>query len=127
METILLFFVLGFCAWRTVQIFQSAARGDDLSVLPRVENEFRKLIVTNELPELCFDGRTAEIVDERQEGFTDSDSQTFTLHRIHRFARNAHGEYFFFVSEGSGRPLFKHVTQVNAKMALGSKYVAPTL
>lgn len=127
MEAILLFFVLGFCAWRAVKIFQNAARGDDLSVLPRIENEFHSLIVTNELPELCFDGRTAEIVDERQEGFTDSDSQTFTLHRLHRFARNAHGEYFFFVSEGSGRPFFKHVTQVNAKIALRSKYVAPTL
>jgi hypothetical protein len=38
----------------------------------------------------------------------------------------AHGEYFFFISEGSGRPFFKHVTQGNAKIALGRKYVAPT-
>lgn len=127
MEALLLFVVLGVCAWRTVDIFRRAARGDDLSILPRVENEFRSLIVTNELPELCFDGRTAEIVDDRQEGINDSESQTFTLHRIHRFARNAHGEYFFFVSEGSGRPFFKHVTQVNAKIALGNKYVAPPL
>jgi|GEM_PF-2994155 len=100
-------------------------QGDDLSLLSRVDEEFRALAVAVEVPELCFDGRTAHIVDERREGFHDSNSGTFTLQRILRFARNAHGEYFFFISEGSGTPFFKHVTQVNAKIALGKKYIAP--
>jgi hypothetical protein len=64
-------------------------------------------------------------VDERREGMTDARTNIFVLHRVHRFARNAHGEYFFFISEGSGTPFFKHVTQGNAKIALGRKYVAP--
>ena len=101
------------------------ARGDDLSILPRAEDEFRALIVDSDFPELCFDGRTAEIVHEHREGFTNRNTNTYTLASVHRFARNAHGEYFFFISEGSGRPLFKHITQANARIALGRKYVAP--
>lgn len=108
-----------------VRSFRMAARGDDLSILPRVEDEFRALIIDSEFPELCFDGRTADIVDERREGFTDRQTNTYTLLAVHRFARNAHGEYFFFISEGSGRPFFKHVRQGNARIALGRKYVAP--
>jgi hypothetical protein len=126
LNAILFFLFLAFVAWTMVRSFRMAARGDDLSILPRVEDEFRALIIDSEFPELCFDGRTADIVDERREGFTDRQSNTYTLLAVHRFARNAHGEYFFFISEGSGRPFFKHVTQGNAKIALGRKYVAPT-
>ncbi len=126
MNAVLFFLFLAFVAWTVVHSCRTAARGDDLSILPRVEDEFRALIVDSEFPELCFDGRTADIVDERREGFTDRQSNTYTLLCVHRFARNAHGEYFFFISEGSGRPFFKHVTQGNAKIALGRKYVAPT-
>jgi hypothetical protein len=125
MHITLSFLILAFCAWVAVQNFRNARRGDDLSILPRVEEEFRTLVVDSAFPERCFDGRTATIVDERQEGMIDEGSGTFTLHRVHRFARNAHGEYFFFISEGSGRPFFKHVTHVNAKAALGKKYTAP--
>lgn len=127
MNTVFAILVLTLCVWITVRNFRSAARGDDLSILPLIEDEFRNLVVNSELPELCFDGRTAEIVDDRQEGMMNGETNTFTLHRIHRFARNAHGEYFFFISDGSGSPFFKHVSQVNAKIALGRKYVAPAL
>jgi hypothetical protein len=68
-------------------------------------------------------GRTAEIVDDRQEGMWENN--VYTLHRVHRFARNAQGEYFLFISEGAGRPSFKHISQENAKIALGTKYVSP--
>jgi hypothetical protein len=124
MGGILFILVLGIAAWITVHNLRLAARGDDLNILPRVEEEFRSLIVTSDRPELCFDGRTAEIVDDRQEGITENN--VFTLQRVHRFARNAHGEYFLMISEGSGRPFFKHVSQVNAKIALGKKYLAPS-
>lgn len=126
MSAVLFFLFLAFVAWTTVRSIRKVARSDDLSILPRVEDEFRALIIDSEFPELCFDGRTADIVEERREGFTDRQTNTFILNSVHRFARNAHGEYFFFISEGSGRPFFKHVTQGNAKIALGRKYVAPT-
>jgi hypothetical protein len=125
-SAVLFFLFLAFVAWTTVRSIRKVARSDDLSILPRVEDEFRALIIDSEFPELCFDGRTADIVEERREGFTDRQTNTFILNSVHRFARNAHGEYFFFISEGSGRPFFKHVTQGNAKIALGRKYVAPT-
>jgi hypothetical protein len=124
MNIVLVLLLLALCSWIAVRNFRRAVRGDDLRILPRVEEEFRTLIVNSEVPELCFDGRTAEIVDDRQEGIFDS-SNGYTLLRVNRFARNAHGEYFFFMSEGAGSPFFKHVTQVNAKIALGKKYTAP--
>lgn len=124
MERVLSLLLLGFGVWITVRNFRRVVRGHDLSILPRVEDEFQTLVVSSDLPELSFDGRTAEIVDDRQEGMWANN--VYTLHRVHRFARNAHGEYFLFISEGSGRPFFKHVSQKNAKAALGTKYVAPT-
>lgn len=120
---IILFLAFGVCS--IVCFVRNARKGDDLSLLPKIEEEFRTLVVNSELPELRFDGRTAEVVDDRQEGMIDEDTGSFTLHRVHRFARNSHGEYFFLISEGSGKPFFKHVTHVNARIALGKKYVAP--
>ncbi|MFL6658968.1 MAG: hypothetical protein ACJ8GW_12900 [Massilia sp.] len=125
MDRVWLFLFLAFFVSITVRNIRRTMRGNDLSILPRIEDEFRMLVVDNGPPELCFDGRTAEIVDDRQEGIYDSGSNTTTLRRVHRFARNAHGEYFFFMSEGSGSPYFKHLTQENAKAALGKKYIAP--
>lgn len=123
MYTIFSLLVVSLFVWIAVQSFRNATKGDDLSRLPWIEEEFRTLVVHSELPELCFDGNTAEVVDDRQEG-TD-DECTFTLHRVHRFARNAYGEYFFMISEGSGKPFFKHVSHANAKIALGRKYIPP--
>jgi hypothetical protein len=123
MHTIFSLLVVTLSVWIVVRGFRNATKGDDLSRLPRIEEEFRTLVVHSELPELCFDGNTAEVVDDRQEG-TD-DECTFTLHRVHRFARNAYGEYFFMISEGSGKPFFKHVSQANAQIALGGKYIPP--
>jgi hypothetical protein len=115
--------VVAFLAWSVVESFRKSIKGDDLSRLPQIEEELRTLVVHSELPELCFDGNTAEVVDDRQEGI--DDEYTFTLHRVHRFARNAYGEYFFMISEGSGKPFFKHVTHANAQIALGEKYIPP--
>ncbi len=92
-------------------------------VLERAEQEFRQLRIEAADPAMCFDGRSAVIVDERREYF---DESMRTVVRIHRYARNAHGEYFFFISEGAGKPFFKHVEQRIAKVALGKRYVAPS-
>jgi len=123
MATILAVLVF-FSVCGVIGAFQQRWRDEDLRLLARIDEEFRMLAVDSEFPELCFDGSTAEIVDERQEGLSD-DEANLGLVRVHRFARNAHGEYFLFISEGAGKPFFKHVTQANAKLALGSKYVAP--
>jgi hypothetical protein len=98
---------------------------NDPNLRSRIEDEFRTLVINSKLPELSFDGRTAEIVDDRVEGEDYETPDNFTLYRVHRFARNSHGEYFLFISDGSGKPFFKHVSQANARIALGSKYVAP--
>ncbi|QOY93152.1 hypothetical protein IM543_16460 [Massilia sp. UMI-21] len=71
---------------------------------------------------MCFDGRTATIVDERREYL---DRSMRTVLRVQRYARNPHGEYFFFISEGTGRPFFKHIDQRAAKVALGDRYIPP--
>ncbi|RZA32216.1 MAG: hypothetical protein EOP92_27175 [Lysobacteraceae bacterium] len=89
----------------------------------RVEEEFRGLRLEAADPAMCFDGRTAAIVREQRE-YSDRDMRTVI--RIQRYARNGHGEYFFFISEGNGRPYFKHIGHSAAKVALGSSYVPPT-
>jgi hypothetical protein len=50
-DTVLFFLFFAFLAWLMIGIFRKAARGDDLSILPRVEDEFRALIVNSEFPE----------------------------------------------------------------------------
>ena len=123
MYTVFFLLVVALFAWGAEQTFRNAINGDDLSRLPRIEEEFPTLVVHSEHPELCFDGNTAEVVDDRHEGI--DDESTFILLRVHRFARNAHGEYFFMISEGSGKPFFKHVSQASAQVALGEKYMQP--
>lgn len=98
--------------------------GPDRRIVPRVDEEFLQLRIESELPEYSFDGRTAEIVTDGEQRMGD-DAFNYTLVNIQRYARNAHGEYFFFLSEGSGKPVFRHVPQETAKVVLGKKYVAP--
>jgi len=88
----------------------------------RAEQEFRALRLEASDPTLCFHGATATVVREQRE-FLDKSMRIVV--RIQRYACNEHGEYFFFISEGTGKPFFKHVGQAAAKAALGSKYVAP--
>lgn len=118
-------FLIGF-AGVVASCVRGLARGHEDGILPRVDEEFRALVVDSAVANLRFNGRTAEIVDERQEHSTDEKTNASTLVRIQRFARNEYGEYFFFISEGDGRPFFKHVSHSNAQIALGKKYVEPT-
>jgi len=127
MHPILFFlFIFGF-AGIVVSRIGDRARGSKDGILPRIDEEFRALVVNSEITHLRFDGRTAEIVVEHQEHYTDEGTNASTLVRVQRFARNGYGEYFFFISEGNGRPFFKHVSHANARIALGKKYIAPTL
>lgn len=116
--------LLGFTLWPMLHDLRSVACMD-LRLMPLLEQEFRRLVVDSEIAELCFNGSTAEIVDDRQEA--SNRDGTHVLLRVYRFARNAHGEYFFCILEGTGSPFFKHVSQAHAKAVLGAKYRAPAL
>jgi hypothetical protein len=95
---------------------------DSTGFMPRADAEFRQILITDAPPEFCFDGRSAEIVAE---GRSYTDKYQTTINSVTRYARNGRGEYFFFLSEGTGRPLFKHIEQRAARAALGRKYIAP--
>lgn len=125
MQSILLLVSLAGFAVLVASRIGEMARGQDHEILRRTDEEFRALLVGSDVPKLRFDGRTAEIVDEHREYYREEGTNTLTLVNVQRFARNGYGEYFFFISEGNGRPLFKHVSHVNAKVALGKKYVEP--
>lgn len=111
----------GWSMWRLVQ---NTRRGRDRSILPQVDEQFRQLRVASELPAFCFDGSTAQIVKENEEMVDDGDGAYRTV-RVFRYARNAHGEYFYFISDGSGKPFFKHIPQANARIVLMEKYIPP--
>jgi hypothetical protein len=125
MQSILFFLFLISCAGVVASRVGNVAPGHEDGILPRIDEEFRALVVNSAVPNLRFDGRTAEIVDEHQEYYSEDETDASTLVRVQRFARNEYGEYFFFISEGDGRPFFKHVSHTNAQIALGKKYVEP--
>ena len=125
MNLLLLLLLLCFVAWRIWRIIRNALDGSDPSIMPKVDEEFRKLVVASEQPELCFDGSTAQIVKEDEDGVSDGNGG-YTLMRVFRYARNAHGEYFYFISDGSGKPFFKHIPHANARIVLKKKYIPPT-
>lgn len=91
-------------------------------VVRLADEEFRQILVKGAPQELCFDGRSAEIVVE---SVSYQDKYRIRVLSVTRYARNAFGEYFFFVSEGTGRPLFRHIEQRAARAALGDRYIAP--
>lgn len=91
-------------------------------VVRLADEEFRQILLKGGPPELCFDGRSAEIVVE---SVSYQDKYRIRALSVTRYARNAHGEYFFFMSEGTGKPLFRHIEQRAARAALGKRYVAP--
>jgi hypothetical protein len=107
--------------YRTAQ----ASEFSDMRLLPIADAQFRQLQVTGPTPEQSFDGRRAEIVLEERGHFHDRNSNKTTLTSVTRFARNDHGEYFYFHSESEDAPYFKHISHANAKIALKRKYVAP--
>ena len=125
METILCLVVLAFGVWAGIANLRRGLRGDDLSVLPKVDAQFRGLIVPGATPESTFDGSLAEIVHEEFETMSNSEAGTTDLLRVQRYARNPHGEYFFYISDGSAAPFLKHVPQHLARLVLKNKYRAP--
>lgn len=74
-----------------------------------------------------FNGADAEIVKEDEDiGRSDGVGVGVVVsYSLTRFARNAAGEYFMFVSNQDSPPFFKHVAHSNAKIALGEAYVSP--
>lgn len=95
---------------------------DPQRVLKLAAEEFRQLRIDAGHPAWGFDGGSAQLVHEQIEY---QDKAMVTVLRVTRYARNSRGEYFYFMSEGTGRPFFKHIDQASAKAALGDKYIAP--
>jgi len=102
--------------------YRIMVQGRGPGILLRVDEEFRQIRYEAEDPRLAFDGSSAQLVHEWREY---ADKYQHTLIRVTRYARNAHGEYFYFMSEGTGRALFRHISQAAAEAALGRKYIAP--
>lgn len=123
MDVLIMFAVSGFAVYFFYRDARNTLRGIDNSILPKVNEQFWQLVVEHENPLLSFDGSCAEIVQDKEEMLDDGGMGT--VRAIQRFARNEYGEYFFIISDGENRPFFKHVPHVNAKIALGPKYVAP--
>lgn len=88
-----------------------------------VEAQFKALVVESADERYRFSGETAVVVDEvvRIDRYYDQINEVVLL----RFCRNPQGEYFYFISNSSGRPYIKHVPQNLARIALKKKYVAP--
>ncbi|MFC0252574.1 hypothetical protein [Massilia consociata] len=127
MDLILTLLFVALAVWHGWRRFKSGIYyGGDRSILVRVDEEFRQLRVSSERRDMCFDGRTAHIVKQNEEGRADGDGANYVVVRVFRYARNPQGEYFYFISEGNGRPYFKHISQQNAKIALGKRYIAPS-
>ncbi len=97
-------------------------KGGPREVVRKADEEFRQIRITDAPAAFCFDGQTADIV---LEGRDYRDRSLTQVVRVRRYARNVSGEYFFFLSEGNGKPLFKHIEQQVAKAALGKRYIAP--
>ncbi|MFL6658334.1 MAG: hypothetical protein ACJ8GW_09700 [Massilia sp.] len=98
---------------------------DDMRLLPIADAQFKQLQIVGPTPELSFDGNSAEIVHEIRGHFHNRHSNKTVLTSVSRFARNTHGQYFYFHSESEDGPYFKAISQANAKIALKRKYRPP--
>lgn len=89
------------------------------------KEQFRAYRAKSSDARFVFNGADAEIVKEEESIIGDEDDDLVVQYSLTCFARNAAGEYFMFVSNQNGKPFFKHVSQSNAKIALGKIYLSP--
>jgi hypothetical protein len=92
--------------------------------------EFRNYKTSSASIPLVFDGAKAAIIHEKADATFDIQSKTYINYRksIYAFtfyAQNEEGEYFMYVFNLNAAPYFKHISQSNAKIVLGKKYLAP--
>lgn len=93
--------------------------------------EFHNFKTSSANTSLVFDGAKANIIHEKSD--SSSDMQTMTLSNYRKsiyiftfYVQNEEGEYFMYVSNHNAAPYFKHISQSNAKIVLGKKYLAPS-
>jgi len=70
-----------------------------------------------------FDGRTAQVVEEKE--IIEQIKGAFLAYTLTRIARNSAGEYFWFHFRTGSLPQLKHIDQPRAKVLLKGKYLAP--
>jgi hypothetical protein len=115
---------VGGAGWSLWCFVRNTRRGPDRSIMPQVDEQFRQLRIDTGLPASSFDGRTADIILQSEQMVDDGDG-AFRVVRVFRYARNAHGEYFYVISDGVDKPFFKHIPQANARIVLKKKYIPP--
>ena len=99
--------------------------GDDRSIAVQADEVFSQLVRLNEDERYTFNGATAQVVLHEEETLHDDASNTSQVVRVHRYARNAFGEYFYYVFDGSGPPFLKYVRQPVARLVLKDRYIPP--
>lgn len=90
---------------------------------PFALDAFNALSVPSNNTLFQFDGRTAQIVEEKE--VIEQIKGTFLAYTLTRIARNHSGEYFWFYFRTDSLPQLKHIDQSRAKVLLKRKYLAP--
>ena len=85
---------------------------------------FNALSVASNNALFQFDGRTAQVVAEKEA--VEQIRGSFLAYTLTIIARNSSGEYFWFHFRTDSLPQLKHIDQSTAKILLKGKYLAPS-
>lgn len=85
---------------------------------------FLNLRMEDSNAEFMLSGTTAQVVSEEEE--VEQSSGALLAYQLTRIARNAEGEFFYFVFRSDSKPYCKHLPQGTAKALLGPRYIAKT-
>ncbi|SHH25158.1 hypothetical protein SAMN05428948_3519 [Massilia sp. CF038] len=100
-----------------------ARRQRERDFFAQIERQFQALQVDDPDPLRCFDGSRATVVQDSVRSTTHEGRNKLT--GIERYARNETGEYFYLIANGVDPPFFKHLSQEEARLALGLAWRAP--
>lgn len=90
---------------------------------PNALAAFNQLSVVSSDPHFQFDGKTAQVVEEKE--VIEEINGTFLAYTLTIVARNLYGEYFWFYFRSDAPNQIKHIDQIRAKAMLKRKYLSP--